>query len=63
MAGHGGTDRLQPLAQRQGRAVLGQVVGDVAHEARSVGVTQQRRRLAHQHRARPERFDHQAEGG
>ena len=44
-------------------AVLGEVVGDVADQARRVGLAQQGRDLAHQDRAGAERLDHQAQRG
>ena len=56
VAGHGGADVLQPFLERQRLAVLGQVVGDVADQARGVGLAQQGRHLAHQNGAAAERL-------
>jgi len=39
------------------------VLGEVAQQALHVDLAQQRRRLAHRHRARAEVLDHQAEAG
>ncbi len=62
MAGHGAADLFQPLLERQGLAVLRQVVGDVADQAGDVCLAQDGRGLADQDGAGAEGLDHQAQG-
>ena len=62
VAGQGRAHLLQALTQGQGLARLGQVVGDVADQARHVGLAQQGGGLAHQDGAGAEGLHHQAQG-
>ncbi len=63
MAGHGAADLTHPFLEGQGRPVLGEVVGDVADQALDVALPKQRGRLAHQHGARPEPLQDEAQLG
>ena len=60
---HGRADLGQAFLERQGVADLGELVGEVAHQALDVGFAEQRRDLAHHHGARPEGLHHQTELG
>ena len=61
MAGHGGAHLFQPFLQRQGLAVLGQIVGDIADQAGDVSLAQQGRGFADQDRAGTKGLNHQAQ--
>ena len=57
VAGHGGGDVHQAPLERQRLVPFRHVIGEVVHEGLGVDLAEQRRGLAHRHRARPERLD------
>ncbi len=62
-ARHGAAHILETLLEAHGLAHLGQLVGEVAHQPLHVGLTEQRRHLAHHDGAAAERFQGQAQLG
>ena len=61
VAGDGGEAMVEPACQGL-RAVLGrEIVGEVAQQPREIALSDQRRRLAHQHGAGAEGLDDEAE--
>ncbi len=63
MARHGRRDPVEPLLDRGAPLPLGDLVGKIAHQGAGIDSAQHRRRLAHRHRARPERFHDQPDLG
>ena len=63
MAGHRSRHRIEPFAQRQRLIEGGEFVRQIGDQPRRIGLTEQRRRRAHQHRGRPEPFEIEAELG
>ena len=60
MTGHGRGDVHKTAFERQRLVPFADVLGEVAHQTRTIDLAKERRRLAQSHRARAKGFEHHA---